>query len=87
MLTCEHCGQIINPVEPLTEQQRFALGAIEKALKEGRPVPSLRELAVSLNLKSTSGVHRILTALENKKYIKRRPAHRRAITVLRSTGG
>lgn len=44
--------------------------------------PSFKEIQTSLGLASKSGVHRLLTSLEEQGYIIRRPGRARAIEVL-----
>jgi len=51
--------------------------------KKGYP-PTVREVCASLNIKSTSTVHKALTALEHQGYIRKDPSKRRAIEVLQN---
>ena len=67
----------------LTRKQRDLLKLIhERVQKDGIP-PSFEEMKDALDLRSKSGIHRLITALEERGFI-RRLAHRaRAIEVLR----
>ena len=67
----------------LTKKQRDLLEFIHKrAQKDGVP-PSFDEMKEALNLRSKSGIHRLITALEERGFI-RRLAHRaRAIEVVK----
>ena len=67
----------------LTRKQRDLLKLIhERVQKDGVP-PSFEEMKDALDLRSKSGIHRLITALEERGFI-RRLAHRaRAIEVLR----
>jgi len=74
----------------LTRKQLDLLKFINERLqKEGVP-PSFDEMKEALNLRSKSGIHRLITALEERGFI-RRLAHRaRAIEIVRlpeSLGG
>lgn len=67
----------------LTKKQYELLLYIDKKLKEGGVSPSFDEMKDALNLKSKSGIHRLISALEERGFI-RRLAHRaRALEVLR----
>lgn len=67
----------------LTRKQRDLLVFINERLSATGVAPSFDEMKDSLNLKSKSGIHRLITALEERGFI-RRLAHRaRALEVLR----
>ena len=67
----------------LTKKQFELLLFINERLKETGVSPSFDEMKEALNLKSKSGIHRLITALEERGFI-RRLAHRaRALEVLK----
>ena len=67
----------------LTRKQHELLMFIDRRLKETGISPSLDEMKEALELKSKSGIHRLITGLEERGFI-RRLAHRaRALEVLR----
>lgn len=67
----------------LTRKQRDLLIFINERLAETGIAPSFDEMKVALGLKSKSGIHRLITALEERGFL-RRLAHRaRALEVLR----
>lgn len=71
----------------LTVRQRAVLQFIDGFVKANDGVaPSNAEIAEGLNLKSKSGIHRVLTALDERGFIKRLPHRARAIEVLRLSG-
>jgi len=67
----------------LTRKQYELLMYIDKSLKEDGVSPSFDEMKEALGLKSESGIHRLITGLEERGFI-RRLAHRaRALEVLK----
>ncbi|MCC5969644.1 MAG: transcriptional repressor LexA [Pararhodobacter sp.] len=67
----------------LTRKQLELLQLIDTCMKRDGVPPSFDEMKDALNLRSKSGIHRLITALEERGFI-RRLAHRaRAIEVLR----
>jgi len=67
----------------LTPKQKELLLYIHKRIKETGVSPSFDEMKDALNLASKSGIHRLITALEERGFI-RRLAHRaRALEVLK----
>lgn len=67
----------------LTKKQLELLEFIQKRLKRDGVPPSFDEMKVALSLRSKSGIHRLITALEERGFI-RRLAHRaRAIEIVR----
>ncbi|EBA17986.1 LexA repressor [Roseobacter sp. SK209-2-6] len=74
----------------LTKKQLDLLEFIHRRLKADGVPPSFDEMKIALDLRSKSGIHRLITALEERGFI-RRLAHRaRAIEILRlpeSLGG
>ena len=67
----------------LTTKQRELLMFIHERIKEGGVSPSFDEMKEALDLASKSGIHRLITALEERGFI-RRLAHRaRALEVIK----
>lgn len=67
----------------LTRKQLDLLQFIDKRLKKDGIPPSFDEMKEALDLRSKSGIHRLITALEERGFI-RRLAHRaRAIEIIR----
>ena len=67
----------------LTRKQHELLMFIHERLKaEGIP-PSFEEMKDALQLKSKSGIHRLITALEERGFIRRLPNRARALEVIR----
>lgn len=67
----------------LTKKQLDLLEFIHKRLQRDGVPPSFDEMKVALDLRSKSGIHRLITALEERGFI-RRLAHRaRAIEILK----
>ncbi len=67
----------------LTKKQHELLSFIHQRLNATGVAPSFDEMKAALNLKSKSGIHRLITALEERGFI-RRLAHRaRALEVLK----
>ncbi len=67
----------------LTKKQLDLLGFIHKRVQRDGVPPSFDEMKEALDLRSKSGIHRLITALEERGFI-RRLAHRaRAIEVVR----
>ncbi len=67
----------------LTRKQLELLDLIDSRMKRDGVPPSFDEMKDALNLRSKSGIHRLITALEERGFI-RRLAHRaRAIEVVR----
>ena len=62
-------------VPMLTTKQRELLMFIHERIKEGGVSPSFDEMKEALDLASKSGIHRLITALEERGFI-RRLAHR-----------
>jgi repressor LexA len=68
----------------LTHAQSDCLGLIERRMAKDGVAPTFDEMAAHLGLKSKSGVHRILSGLENRGYIRRFPRQARAIELVHS---
>ena len=67
----------------LTRKQRELLMFIHERLKETGVPPSFDEMKEALDLASKSGIHRLITALEERGFIRRLPNRARALEVLR----
>ena len=67
----------------LTKKQRNLLIFINKKIRSTGVSPSYDEMKNSLNLKSKSGIHRLISALEERGFIKRLPHKARALEVLK----
>jgi repressor LexA len=68
----------------LTRKQNELLLFINQRIKDGGVSPSFDEMKEALGLKSKSGIHRLITGLEERGFI-RRLAHRaRALEVLQT---
>ena len=67
----------------LTKKQKNLLLFINKKLRSSGISPSYEEMKNSLNLKSKSGIHRLISALEERGFIKRLAHKARALEVLK----
>lgn len=67
----------------LTRKQHELLTFIQLRLEESGISPSFEEMKEALDLKSKSGVHRLISALEERGFIRRLPNRARALEVLR----
>ena len=67
----------------LTAKQRELLLFIDKRLNESGISPSFDEMREALDLKSKSGVHRLISALEERGFIRRLPNRARALEVVK----
>src|ERR1700691_6730378 len=70
----------------LTRKQIELLRFIQERLKETGVPPSFDEMKEALDLRSKSGIHRLILALEERGFIRRLPNRARAIEVLRLPG-
>ena len=66
----------------LTRKQHDLLLYIHKSLKKEGISPSFDEMKDALGLRSKSGIHRLITALEERGFIRRLPHRARALEVL-----
>jgi repressor LexA len=67
----------------LTRKQHELLVFIDRHLKETGFSPSFEEMKEALKLKSKSGIHRLISALEERGFLARRHHRARALEVLR----
>lgn len=70
----------------LTQKQHDLLKFIDKRLKKNSISPSYDEMKDALGLASKSGIHRLITALEERGFIRRLPHRARALEVLKLPG-
>ena len=66
----------------LTAKQLKLLEYLKQSFKENSVSPSFEEMKLALGLKSKSGIHRLITALEERGFIKRLHNKARAINIL-----
>ena len=67
----------------LTSKQHDLLMFIHERLKESGVPPSFEEMKEALGLKSKSGIHRLITALEERGFLRRLPHRARALEVIK----
>src|SRR5688572_31445403 len=67
----------------LTRKQHELLMFIHERMKETGIPPSFDEMKDALDLASKSGIHRLITALEERGFIRRLPNRARALEVIR----
>ena len=71
----------------LTRKQQELLLYINRRLAEDGVSPSFDEMKDAVGLKSKSGIHRLITALEERSFIRRLPHRARALEVLKLPPG
>jgi repressor LexA len=67
----------------LTRKQYELLVFINRRLSDGGVSPSFEEMKEALGLKSKSGIHRLISGLEERGFIRRLPHRARALEVVR----
>ena len=67
----------------LTRKQQELLLFINQRLAQGGVSPSFEEMKEALDLKSKSGIHRLISGLEERGFIRRLPHRARALEVVR----
>jgi repressor LexA len=67
----------------LTQKQKDLLMLIHARLQETGVPPSFDEMKEALDLKSKSGIHRLITALEERGFIRRLPHRARALEIVK----
>ncbi|MDP6192683.1 MAG: repressor LexA, partial [Paracoccaceae bacterium] len=67
----------------LTQKQLDLLEFIQKRLSKNGVPPSFDEMKEALDLRSKSGIHRLITALEERGFIKRLAHKARALEVIK----
>ena len=68
----------------LTKKQKNLLLFINKKLRSSGVSPSYEEMKQSLNLKSKSGIHRLITSLEQRGFIRRLKHKARAMEIIKT---
>jgi repressor LexA len=71
----------------LTAKQQQLLLFIKQHLDKGGVSPSFEEMKEALDLKSKSGIHRLISALEERGFIRRLPNRARALEVVKLPDG
>src|ERR1700759_4561885 len=82
-LGTERHHQLGDLLEMLTRKQYELLRFINERLKEAGVPPSFDEMKDALDLRSKSGIHRLITALEERGFIRRLPNRARAPEVIK----
>ena len=67
----------------LTRKQIQLLEFIQKRVARDGVPPSFDEMKIALDLRSKSGIHRLVTALEERGFIRRLPHRARALEIIR----
>jgi repressor LexA len=67
----------------LTKKQYELLVFVERRLRDSGVSPSFDEMKEALGLRSKSGIHRLISGLEERGFIRRLPHRARALEVLR----
>ena len=67
----------------LTRKQRELLMFLEERISQSGVTPSFDEMKDKVGLKSKSGIHRLISALEDRGFIKKLPFKARAIEILK----
>jgi repressor LexA len=73
----------MGPEDMLTRKQHELLLFVHERLKETGVPPSFDEMKDALDLRSKSGIHRLIKALEERGFIRRLPNRARALEILR----
>ena len=68
----------------LTKKQHELLLFLEDRIAQSGVTPSFEEMKNKVGLKSKSGIHRLISALEDRGFIKKLPFKARAIEILKS---
>ena len=68
----------------LTNKQHELLLFLEERIAQSGVTPSFEEMKNKVGLKSKSGIHRLISALEDRGFIKKLPFKARAIEILKS---
>ena len=69
----------------LTKKQRELLLFLEERICQSGVTPSFEEMKKKVGLKSKSGIHRLISGLEERGFIKKLPFKARAIEILKSS--
>ena len=68
----------------LTKKQLELLRFLEKKINSSGVSPSFEEMKFALGLRSKSGIHRLICALEERGFLRKLPHRARSIEILRS---
>ena len=68
----------------LTKKQHELLLFLEERISQSGVTPSFEEMKNKVGLKSKSGIHRLISALEDRGFIKKLPFKARAIEIIKS---
>lgn len=79
----ESSPRIFKGLFMLTRKQQELLLFIHERMKESGVPPSFDEMKDALELASKSGIHRLITALEERGFIRRLPNRARALEVIK----
>lgn len=71
----------------LTSKQQQLLSYIKEHLDQGGVSPSFEEMKEALDLKSKSGIHRLISALEERGFIRRLANRARALEIVKLPDG
>jgi repressor LexA len=82
-LICSFDSKGTGEAAMLTRKQHELLMFIHERIKETGVSPSFDEMKDALDLRSKSGIHRLITALEERGFIRRLPNRARAIEVIK----
>lgn len=69
----------------LTQRQADCLKFIRETVAKGGKAPSFNDIKTAMGLQSKAGVHRLISGLEDRGYIRRLPGRSRAIAVVDPT--
>ena len=69
----------------LTRKQKELFDFLKLYISENEISPSFEEMKNAVNLKSKSGIHRLITSLEQRGYIRRMKHKARAMEILKNT--
>lgn len=67
----------------LTPNQADCMRVIQELMDQSGVCPSYQELADELDLRSKGAIHRLITRLIERGYLRRQPHHSRALEILR----
>src|SRR5690349_12731236 len=71
----------------LTPKQKSLLIYLKNKIDQDQLCPTFDEMKEAMNLKSKSGIHRLIMALEERGFIRRLENRARAIEIIRFPGG
>jgi repressor LexA len=83
-MRCEHCGEPVRMLTPLTPKQRDILDYLVDYIGEWAVAPSFEEIGREFGYHSLATVHEHLGNLERKGWISKPFNETRGITVLAS---